>query len=108
MKLYIFQGERLKHLKTETAQITDYGEDDGFTELSFLTFHTRTHEDDVLIAKITVFRTFSIFLTTLKKASVVILFGLRVSAANCRGDLSWPISSSALRSLVWKRVTKHE
>ena len=90
------------------AQITDYGEDDGFTELSFLAFHTRTREDDILIGKITVFHTFSIFLTTLKKASVVILFGLRVSAANCRGDLSWPISSSALRSLVWKRVTKHE
>ena len=82
------------------VQITDYGEDDGFTELSFLPFHTRTCEDDIFIAKITVFRTFSIFLTTLKKASVVILFGLRVSAANCRGDLSWPISSSALRSLV--------
>ena len=90
------------------AQITDYGEDDGFTELSFLVFHTRTRKDNVLIVKITVFRTFSIFLTTLKKASVVILFLLRVSAANCWGDLSWPISSSALRSLVWKRVTKHE
>ena len=90
------------------VQITDYGKDDGFAELSFLVFHTRTREDDILIAKITVFRTFSIFLTTLKKASVVILFGLRVSAANCRGDLNWPISSSALRSLVWKRVTKHE
>ena len=89
------------------AQITDYGKDDGFMELSFLMFHTHTHAD-VLIAKITVFRTFSIFLTTLKKASVVILFGLRVSAANCWGDLNWPISSSALRSLVWKRVTKDE
>ena len=64
------------------AQITDYGKDDGFTELSFLAFHTRTRKDDILIAKITVFRTFSIFLTTLKKASVVILFGLRVSAVN--------------------------
>ena len=108
MKLYIFQGERLKLLKTEMAQITNYGEDDRFTELSFLTFDTRTREDNILIAKITVFRTCSIFLTTLKKASVVILFGLRVSAANCWGDLSWPISSSALRSLVWKRVTKNE
>ena len=43
------------------AQITNYGKDDGFTELSFLMFHTRTHEDDILIVKITVFRTFSIF-----------------------------------------------
>ena len=90
------------------AQITDYGKDDRFTELSFLAFHTCTREDHLLIAKIMVFCTFSIFLITLKKASVVILFGLRVSAANCRGDLNWPISSSALRSLVWKRVTKHE
>ena len=84
------------------AQITVYGKDDGFTELSFLTFHTRTCEDNVLIAKITVFCTFSIFLITLKKARVVILFGLRVSATNCRGDLNWPISSSTLRSLVTK------
>ena len=90
------------------AQITNYSKDNGFTELSFLMFHTRTHEDDILIVKIMVFRTFSIFLITLKKTSVVILFGLRVSAANCQGDLNWPISSSALRSLVWKRVTKHE
>ena len=90
------------------VQITNYGEDDGFTELSFLMFHTCTREDDVLIAKITVFCAFSIFLITLKKARVVILFGLRVSAANCQGDLNWPISSSALRSLVWKRVTKDE
>ena len=44
------------------AQITDYGKDDGFTELLFLMFHTHTCEDNVLIAKITVFRTFSIFL----------------------------------------------
>ena len=43
------------------AQITDYGKDDGFTELLFLAFHTCAHADDVLIAKITVFRTFSIF-----------------------------------------------
>ena len=45
------------------VQITDYGEDNKFTELSFLVFHTCTREDNVLIAKITVFHTFSIFLT---------------------------------------------
>ena len=90
------------------VQITNYGEDDRFTELSFLTFHTCTREDDILIAKIMVFCIFSIFLITLKKASVVILYGLRVSAANCWGDLNWPISSSAMRSLVWKRVTKND
>ena len=65
--------------------ITNYDEDDGFMELSFLAFHTHTHADDVLIAKITVFSIFSIFFTTLKNAWVVILFGLRVSAVNCWG-----------------------
>ena len=82
------------------AQITNYGKDDGFTELSFLTFHTCKYKNDILIAKITVFHTLSICLITLKNARVVILFGLRASAANCWGDLNWPISSSALRSLV--------
>ena len=82
------------------AQTTDYDEDDGFTELLFLAFHKRTCEDDVLIAKITVFRTFSIFLTILKNVRVVILLGFKVSAANCLGDRNCPISSSALMSLV--------
>ena len=60
-EIIYFPRGKAKTFKTKMAQITDYGEDDGFTELSFLAFHTRTREDDVLIAKITVFRTFSIF-----------------------------------------------
>ena len=54
-KIIYFPRGKAKRYKNQNGGDNDYGEDDGFTELLFLTFHTRTCEDDVLIAKIMVF-----------------------------------------------------